>query len=363
MAYLLALLMSVQVFAKDRIPIGFSHEVETCISKDKLWKQIELAAIDSRGSWLWPQKSSHVRGNGLIEGEALIVQYNLSIGEAEFGYEVAEVIEGQSFTYLAQPGNHPFEGGATVELERNGEGTKVLWTGRYYTDRTDFFRRQVFKNYAKKFFAELDENLEQAEMVECNQMGVAFFTERDAAVSDLYKNFQSLVALEGGNLIVELQNNDSKNASASRHENDWVLSFGGAIVKSYLSDEAFRLLLCHELGHHLGGAPFKFAGDSQYHWVSAEGQADYFAGRYCAEKMISNLSERESAAEELANYWWKKKRKRVFPPPSLQRKSQKVVEATLLKHPSAQCRLDTFLAAFSCSGISDCRPACWFRAD
>lgn len=40
-------------------------------------------------------------------------------------------------------------------------------------------------------------------------------------------------------------------------------------------------MLCHELGHHLGGAPFK----PDISWMSTEGQADYFSGSTCLKKI------------------------------------------------------------------------------
>ena len=41
-------------------------------------------------------------------------------------------------------------------------------------------------------------------------------------------------------------------------------------------------MLCHELGHHLGGTPTKDSAS----WASTEGQADYFATLKCLRKVF-----------------------------------------------------------------------------
>ena len=48
-------------------------------------------------------------------------------------------------------------------------------------------------------------------------------------------------------------------------------------------------MICHEVGHHLGGAPFmpKYYEDYYLFRGSSEGQADYYAANTCLKKWFS----------------------------------------------------------------------------
>jgi hypothetical protein len=56
--------------------------------------------------------------------------------------------------------------------------------------------------------------------------------------------------------------------------------FGGLARHSKMTKDGFMLVICHETGHHIGGAPRKGAS-----WASNEGQADYYATVSCARKI------------------------------------------------------------------------------
>lgn len=185
----------------------------------------------------------------------------------------------------------------------------------------------------------------------------------EQAKQDLLNAYSEEVASYGAELDIELQwNNKSKNAHAARWGNTWRIVIGGAFLNWKNGDGPLRLLLCHELGHHLGGSPKKFPGTGDLSWVAAEGQADYFAGHDCALK-IMDLETAVRASESLAKHWWHNNRKqRRRPPPSLDKKSTVVVEKTLRKHPEPQCRLDTYIAGITCPTGQDCRPKCWFKS-
>jgi hypothetical protein len=51
--------------------------------------------------------------------------------------------------------------------------------------------------------------------------------------------------------------------------------WGGLARHRALGENGLALALAHEVGHHLGGKPY----DLDYSWLSAEGQADYWATR------------------------------------------------------------------------------------
>ncbi|MBY0414235.1 MAG: hypothetical protein K2Q18_08720, partial [Bdellovibrionales bacterium] len=49
----------------------------------------------------------------------------------------------------------------------------------------------------------------------------------------------------------------------------------------------FVIVLCHEIGHHLGGYPKKQASN-EVSWTTTEGQADYFATSKCARRIFAD---------------------------------------------------------------------------
>ncbi len=76
-------------------------------------------------------------------------------------------------------------------------------------------------------------------------------------------------------------------ASADRSENDWNISIlGASSLHPKMTNDAFVILLCHELGHHFGGAPRKIETDGKIRWSSVEGQADYYATAICAKRIF-----------------------------------------------------------------------------
>lgn len=53
-----------------------------------------------------------------------------------------------------------------------------------------------------------------------------------------------------------------------------------------VTPDSYLALLCHEVGHRLGGPPFK-TRPIDPSWSSTEGQSDYFAASVCLKKVFS----------------------------------------------------------------------------
>lgn len=206
------------------------------------------------------------------------------------------------------------------------------------------------------------------------------------------------------------------NAHATRDDdnNPVVLVEGGLARHPEITADALMLIVCHELGHHLGGAPKSFRGNSKLRsWSSAEGQADYFAVTKCLPRIFQDGTETKaletiSENKELRNAMAKcsdeqcarialaglsvsrmfASLKSGYPTPDLLVNDLTVVESTFMGHPSPQCRLDTFVAGANCDAgtsvlfdnndpkIGSCfqtkessvqvrgaRPNCWFSAE
>lgn len=183
----------------------------------------------------------------------------------------------------------------------------------------------------------------------------------------------------GKKLIINLDwENPRVNASATSDDNDnpVIILYGGMVRHPDLSADGLYTILCHELGHHLGGAPKKFRGYSQKRsWSSAEGQADYYAAAKClpfifrqpisSPKMENLVGTKQLSAAEiscgndlicsrilLAGYSVAKvfaSLRDYMDEPSLSAHDKELVWETNMGHPRPQCRLDTIRSGALCS--------------
>ena len=194
--------------------------------------------------------------------------------------------------------------------------------------------------------------------------------------------------------------------------------FGGLARHPMMTPEALMLVLCHEIGHHLGGYPTYSAETAgvQSTWASVEGQADYFSTSKCARVVFSALSQNSQWAQKapvdfnvrvacgnsfrnnpeeasicmrsamaglalgrtlatVSNADWKQI--------DFKNTDRSKVDKTFESHPQAQCRLDTYLQGALCQmpattnfSLRDprqgactpdrlfsrgVRPACWYK--
>ncbi len=178
-------------------------------------------------------------------------------------------------------------------------------------------------------------------------------------------------------LIINIDwKNDRVNAHATRDKkkNLIINLLGGMVRHPEMTEDSLLFILCHELGHHLGGAPKKFRGRSNKRgWSSIEGQADYFAASKCLPKIFANKKETK-ILEKIENYreldfdsspCKTDQCQRIilsglavgkvfaslredWSSPSIIHPSPVEVVETSQKHPDPQCRLDTIIAGALC---------------
>ncbi len=191
--------------------------------------------------------------------------------------------------------------------------------------------------------------------------------------------YAPIVASAGGKLnIVRKWDDATVNAYAQRMGNEWRVSmFGGLARHETITEDGMALVVCHEIGHHLGGAPKKSSAWSNP-WASNEGQADYFATMKClrrvwmSEDNASIISTMTIPAPLTAGCMkqWKDKTDqaicirgsmagdsvaRLFAalskdpaPAQFNTPDAKVVAKTDDNHPATQCRLDTYFQGAMC---------------
>ncbi len=216
--------------------------------------------------------------------------------------------------------------------------------------------------------------------------------------------FSPSVSVAGGELSYYLDwGNTRVNAVTGRYGKEWRITILGGLARHKLmTKDGYVLTLCHELGHHLGGAPL----DPKFPWAaSSEGQADYFAGLKCLKRYWQNEeNQRAVASLQIPPHLMKACAKtsqeflcqrigmaglsttsvwasRSLPVklPKFETPDPSVVSNTNITHPLPQCRLDTYFKAALCGApVSEdfdsmdertgaclkpnlgSRPVCWY---
>jgi hypothetical protein len=219
----------------------------------------------------------------------------------------------------------------------------------------------------------------------------------------------------GGNFHVNrLWTDATVNANAEQNGSDWVVNmYGGLARHPATTFEGFALVICHEIGHHMGGAPKMQSYWGEPDWATNEGGADYYSSLKCMrnffaqdmnnEEIVASaqidplakercekeftqtsdqiLCKRASMAATSAGLIFMDLRKEKTPP-HFNTPDAAVVGEMFDDHPGTQCRLDTYFAGAtchvdqsvalsntdykegSCAQPSDTvgfRPLCWFK--
>lgn len=222
-----------------------------------------------------------------------------------------------------------------------------------------------------------------------------------------------IVAAHGATLqINRLWTDDTVNASAEEQGSTWILNmYGGLARDKSITQDGMMLVACHEMGHHLGGAP-RYGGTD---WAANEGEADYFANSKCLHRMFGRsqtanfthgafLSDDVAIAKaECAKSYSGSADQALCVrsseaamsvtallaslggdgPAHFDTPDKSVVTATNDEHPASQCRLDTYFQGSLCSksytvdmsptdpAVGGCvlsqgyksgmRPFCWYK--
>lgn len=235
--------------------------------------------------------------------------------------------------------------------------------------------------------------------------------------------YAPIISSAGATLSVERKWSDGTvNAYASQSGKNWkVAMFGGLARHETITEDGLALVVCHEIGHHIGGAPKKggsggggwWGGSGAASWATNEGQADYFANLKCLRKVflnddnaavVANLNAPKTladackeatsgnASDEAICIRASMAGKSVaalfsalskLPEAKFETPDSKVVSKTDDNHPKAQCRLDTYFQGSLCDvnmneevsqkeevqgtchpslgQTKGLRPLCWFK--
>lgn len=205
--------------------------------------------------------------------------------------------------------------------------------------------------------------------------------------------FQKVLGTEGQSFEIDLKidPNSAKNPGAfakwKKVKKHGVITITQTLLDlELLSEGALLVILCHELGHFYGGAPFVtvkssgntiFTFSNPFELMSVEGQADFYATNICLPEVI------EATFPDQTDEWyygeslkWVKEVTQVYDHInheyfginqewSTDERDPSVIDTINLNpgsYPSLQCRLDTMVSGLGAivNETSE-RPRCWFK--
>lgn len=236
----------------------------------------------------------------------------------------------------------------------------------------------------------------------------------NAVIDRIETIYSPVFEQKGGTLVLNRNWKDGTvNASAERDGDQWnVNMYGGLARHKAITEDGFSLVLCHEIGHHIGGAPKANDIFGSSRWASNEGQSDYWGVLKCLRQTFVN-DDNESIVKKLdSSEFLRKACSKTHPNKNdanicirtgmagvsvanlfteisngkaakFETPDTEVVSRTNSSHPKTQCRLDTMFQASLCEvaftedvdqkdeSIGTCnksrgheigtRPLCWFK--
>lgn len=238
--------------------------------------------------------------------------------------------------------------------------------------------------------------------------------EFNAVMDEVEAIYRPIITANGDTMVINRKWDDGTvNASAQRSGKKVILNmYGGLARHNLITRDGFAIVMCHELGHHLGGAP-KIGGFFNK-WASNEGQSDYWGSMKCFRKymeldnnqeIVATMTIPESITNKCLDSFANAEDHAMCIRGSMAGISlasllgglqtvdssvisvdtpdQSTVKKTNDRHPAAQCRLDTYYAGSLCiadhytdtddkdanknvcsrkaGDITGIRPLCWYK--
>ena len=237
--------------------------------------------------------------------------------------------------------------------------------------------------------------------------------EFNTVIDKLEAIYAPIVASMDGKLVIARKwSTNTVNANANRLGAWNVNMYGGLARHAAITSDGFALVLCHEIAHHLGGAPKLSSFLPFNRWASNEGQSDYFATLKCLRQLFLNdknisivkkLKAPKVLVDACEQAWPDKNDKAICirsgmagasvaglfsaiqekPEGKFETPDTAIVSKTDDSHPAFQCRLDTYFQGAlcekamseevsqedevqgTCHGTTGhnlgLRPLCWFK--
>lgn len=209
------------------------------------------------------------------------------------------------------------------------------------------------------------------------------FDQYNAVIDKVEKVYSPIAASYGKKIqFNRLWESPIVNAGTYPKGDTWIINlYGGYARHPAISEDGYALVLCHEIGHHIGGAPKK----ESVKWSSGEGQADYFATLKCLRRVfrkddniaiVANMQDIPAAITDKCHGPFKEEWEsalcirttmagispgnisadiRGTIPPDISNSDSGTVEELFTGYPEPQCRLDTYFMGSVCEVGSNLR--------
>ncbi|MCB0351662.1 MAG: hypothetical protein KDD38_10795 [Bdellovibrionales bacterium] len=234
-----------------------------------------------------------------------------------------------------------------------------------------------------------------------NEVLLSSILEFNAEISQLpapflYRYNPAMIGGGFGASSAELTIEVTTDQSTYKRSPYYLLSLTGRFAKhERMTEDALAMLICHEIGHAIGGSPTLKRTHVDFNLpISVEGQADYFAARDCFNRVAKRILVQEemnypdsiravceanadpgghsideciriigagyqlqSVVVSIRNSF-SNGAGELFPDP-IKKASTSLVDITketFEGHPEAQCRMDTYVAG----ALNKPRPGCWY---
>ena len=148
------------LFFNNEERLEFENKINSSLSADKLWGELEKAFKNSTQSSFWPNELESVKSEGLAKDSQVNVTYKLLSLKKTFTYTISNY-KNKSFTYIPAQG-HPLKGEVNVEVTGKDNGSVLQWHG-YYLVKKFSATNLYLKYFIKRFFEKLQENLKGAD--------------------------------------------------------------------------------------------------------------------------------------------------------------------------------------------------------
>lgn len=233
---------------------------------------------------------------------------------------------------------------------------------KFFLSLAIFFTSIAYSSFLPENYMHLDDRISNIQNVDHDTFEKTLELAR--------QKYAPIVSTFGYKLVIEGDWYDSTvNAYAYQTGDYWVVKmFGGLARRPEITADGFLGVICHELGHHLGGFPFVSG------WAAAEGQSDYYATQVCLGEIWKNdyitnelqankssinpkricdavtgdYNERNLCIRKMEAGYSLANMLSGGRGVSWTNRDTSVVSITYLKHPGAQCRFDTYLAGSVC---------------
>lgn len=217
-------------------------------------------------------------------------------------------------------------------------------------------------------------------------------------LNKLYTIYQPRVLAQGKVFSIDKKWSDNTvNAYASNWGDRFVVAILGGIARlPRVTPDSLAVIACHEIGFLFGGEPRKSSPAS---WASVVGQADYYSTAKCMKHYLADADNIDyirrnpvpAVITAVCKYAYDTDAERALCARSavagievaksladltkqkadVSTPSREVATKTEDNFPSAQCRLDTFVAGAACNvngdddaycapGTIGARPTCWY---